>query len=82
VEKIIVGLFLATIAIGCNSGTWVDGGAILSAGLCGPDKDKLASRPDTAEGIKVWARAACGKAGKAFTGDTRCENGSGQVKCK
>ena len=31
--------------------------------------------------VKLQAQGTCGKTGGAFTGDTRCENGAGQVKC-
>jgi hypothetical protein len=31
---------------------------------------------------KNFAQQTCSKAGGNFTGDTRCENGAGQVKCK
>jgi len=32
--------------------------------------------------MEMEAHAICRKARKAFTGDLRCENNVGQVKCK
>jgi hypothetical protein len=47
----------------------------------------LAETPEQAkqeadQTLKLQAQGTCGQAGGAFTGDTRCENGGGQVKCK
>jgi hypothetical protein len=39
-------------------------------------------RQDAEQMVKLQAQGICGQAGGAFTGDTRCENGAGQVKCK
>ncbi|HEX3775630.1 MAG TPA: hypothetical protein VHV51_14260 [Polyangiaceae bacterium] len=78
------------MATGCDSGNWVDGSWLVG---CQAQSEiaKLADSKDPAEvakaetakqGMTLEARATCSKSGKAFTGDFRCENGSGQVKCK
>jgi hypothetical protein len=77
-------------AAGCDGGNWVDGSWAVG---CDAQTQiaKAADSKDPAEVAKaeagqkfmvMEARATCSKSGKAFTGDFRCENGSGQVKCK
>jgi hypothetical protein len=74
---------LAVVVAGCNSGTWVDG-----TWLVGCDMQKKTAEAKGAEAengkkaMEMEAHAICRKAGKAFTGDLRCENNVGQVKCK
>ncbi|MEO8900116.1 MAG: hypothetical protein ABI627_01210 [Polyangiaceae bacterium] len=67
----------------CDSGTWVDGtwmvGCELQKEIANGDSAKAAAAK---QGMDLEAHAICRKAGKAFTGDIRCENGTGQVKCK
>jgi hypothetical protein len=75
-------LFLAVTTIGCQSGSWVEGGTLLTEAICNPDFNKAMKDPEIAGAISTTARNICGNAGKTFAGDTRCENGSGQVKCK
>jgi hypothetical protein len=78
----VLSIFLFATVGGCDSGTWVDSSPLITGPVCGPDKDKAAKDPNTTEFVNMWARNTCGKSGKAFTGDTRCENGAPQVKCK
>ncbi|MEP7050774.1 MAG: hypothetical protein ABJB12_10490 [Pseudomonadota bacterium] len=67
----------------CDSGTWVDGTWMVG---CEVQKEMAKADASTAaaakQGMDLEAHAICRKAGKAFTGDVRCENGTGQVKCK
>lgn len=83
-----VSLRLALFAFGsvvcaCNSGRWVDGDPMISALACDAKQmDALAKDPTASAGVKFDAQAICRHAGMAYTGDLRCENGSGQVKCK
>jgi hypothetical protein len=69
--------------VACDSGTWVDGTFLVScevqAEVAKADPVKAA---EAKKGMEFEAHAICGKAGKAFTGDIRCQNGAGQVKCK
>jgi hypothetical protein len=39
-------------------------------------------KKDLEDGLTLQGQQACGKAGGTFSGDSRCENGAGQVKCK
>jgi hypothetical protein len=98
--KPIMVAVLASGAIGCNSGHWVDT-PMLSGYICDP-KGTIAAEVQASQHIgvkameetpeqaqqqmeqmfKLQAQGTCGQGGGAFTGDTRCENGAGQVKCK
>ena len=76
--------FIALLSLcACDSGNWVDG-----TWMVGCDVQKESANADAAkaanakQAIDLEAHAICRKAGKAFTGDVRCESGKGQVKCK
>ncbi len=54
--------------------------APISASLPAPTPDEVKKSLESA--LTMRGQEACGKAGATFTGDSRCENGAGQVKCK
>ncbi len=64
----------------CDSGTWVDG--TWAVGCEAQAEAKKADALGNDNFMTAEARAICRNAGKAFTGEFRCENGNGQVKCK
>jgi hypothetical protein len=76
-------LVLGMVACACNSGHWVDGDPMISAIACDAKELAAANKDPAARGgLKADAQAICRNAGMAYTGDLRCEDGSGQVKCK
>jgi hypothetical protein len=76
-------LSLGLLGSACNSGRWVDGDPVISQALCDSKQmEQIAKDPASSGFIKLDAQAICRHAGLAYTGDTRCEGGSGQVKCK
>ena len=79
----LVGAFSA---IGCDGGNWVDGTWAVGCDVQDQVAHPAAADVTKVEGAKkmmtMEAQAICRQAGKAFTGDFRCSNGSGQVKCK
>ena len=63
-----------------GGGNWVDG-----TWLVGCEAQTEAAKTNALgkdNMMTMEAHAICRKAGKAFTGDFRCENKVGQVKCK
>jgi hypothetical protein len=80
-KKIILTVMLSISACisGCNNGNWKDAGILLASSICDP---KLASDKEGQAAVNGFARLECGKLGKTFTGDYRCEDGAGQIKCK
>ena len=77
-KLIINGLVLSLLA-GCSSGSWVD-----LAQMAGAPCKELADmkKPANMGALTSFARQTCSTSGKAWTGDTRCENDAIQVKCK
>ncbi len=82
---------------GCDNGHWVDASLMLTGAICDYKTTvqnwtkptqlmgvsmKTGTEDDLKEFMLTEERAICSKSGGAFTGDTRCENGGGQVKCK
>src|SRR5258708_37979530 len=51
-------------------------------GVPGLSETPEQAKQEAEQMLKLHAQGTCGQAGGAFTGDTRCENGAGQVKCK
>ncbi len=57
----------------------------MASGLRNAEEDRRGEgsrRGDGKKAMEMEAHAICRKARKAFTGDLRCENNVGQVKCK
>ncbi len=77
-KLIINGLVLAVLA-GCSCGSWVDLAQMAGAG-CKELADM--KKPANTGALTSFARQTCSTSGKAWTGDTRCENDVVQVKCK
>ena len=83
-------LAFAWLAAGCDSGNWVDGSWLVGCqaqsevakAADSKDPAEVAKAETAKQGMTLEARATCSKSGKTFTGDFRCENGAGQVKCK
>jgi hypothetical protein len=77
-KKLAMCLILG-MGLGCGGGSWQDGGLLVGQVICDPG---LAKDKEAQEALFKLARLECGKNGKAFTGDYRCEKGGGQIKCK
>jgi hypothetical protein len=79
VRRVIInGLVLAVLA-GCSCGSWVDL-AVMSGASCKELEDM--KKPDSKAALASFARQTCSTSGKSWTGDTRCDKDSVQVKCK
>lgn len=80
-NAMMVGLMLMVLA-GCDGGTWLN-----VPGTSSKDCDDLAkaegqAKENIEEGLKAMGQVMCLQSGKNYTGDSRCDDGNIQVKCK